>query len=408
MNAGKSTIMNLLTQKESSIVDNTPGTTADTKQVLMEIHGIGPVKLFDTPGIDEKGELGDKKRKKAYFDLKEIDLVILIIDPRTLDFSCENKLINEVRDQGKQLLIIYNIFSKKSKERIREIKEKITFSNYFKSIIINGTKKSERYKIIDFIIKNYDSKKEDIELLPFAKNDEFYLLIIPIDEETPEGRLLRPQSLTVEYLIRHWSYPVCYRLNLCKARSKNKKEVVEEKKRFDRFLNSFKKPPAALITDSQAIDIVSRWTPANIPYTTFSITMINYLSLGNLEKFVSGVKQISLLKPGNKVLIVEACNHSRICDDIGTVQIPRYLSYISKNIQIDFNFGREFLENNELEKYDMIIHCGACMISSQQLVARIRDFENLKIPFTNYGIFLSYVQGQKTLKRALELWNVYI
>ena len=403
MNAGKSCIMNLLTQQETSIVDNTPGTTADTKITLQEIHGMGPVKLFDTAGLDEGNTLGEKKKKKVLSTLKECDLTLLVINPEITDLDTENTLIEAARELDKQIVIIFNIFNGKQTLNIDELEKKLPLLKFYPQIIINAIDSNERQKLLDFILSKYISKNVQLELMPFIQPDEFYILNIPMDDETPPGRYLRPQLMCEEYITRHWAYPVSFRMNLGKAR--NPEKCSEEKERFDKFINNFKKRPKVIITDSQAMDIMKNWTPSDIELTTFSIMMINYMSNGKLSEFVDGVKHVDSLIPGDKVLIVEACNHSRIGEDIGTVQIPNYFKKNHPGVIIEHNFGREFQENEKISEYKLLIHCGGCMITQQKLAARIRDLASVGVPYTNYGVFLSYVQGKKSLEKVLVPWN---
>ncbi len=398
MNSGKSSVMNLLTQQETSIVDPTPGTTADTKIALQEIHGIGPVKLFDTAGLDEAGELGDKKRHKTFNDLKECDLVLLVIDPATQDIRTEQDVIERARDLDKQILIIYNHFTQAESTQIEKALEVLRF---YKKIHLQANNISYRAELIEFILKHYTPKQDKTELLPFVKKDEYYILIIPMDVETPPGRYLRPQAMVEEYITRQWAYPVSFRLDLGKARG-TQEQAQEEKKRFTDFLNNFQKRPQTMITDSQAMDIMKAWCPKDIELTTFSIVMINYFSRGRLSEFATGVKALETLKSGDKVLIVEACNHSRIGEDIGTVQIPKHFAKKYPGVVIEHNFGREFQDNKHLEQYKLIIHCGGCMISAQKLQARLRDLETVGVPITNYGVILSYLQGPAALERVLK------
>jgi hypothetical protein len=173
-----------------------------------------------------------------------------------------------------------------------------------------------------------------------------------------------------------------------------------------KFIHSFSKKPDAIITDSQAIDIMSEWVPANIDLTTFSIMMIHYTSRGKLVDFYNGICALDSIVDGDRILIAEACNHSRIQEDIGTVQIPAIIKKRFPGVLVDFNFGREFQSNSQLEKYSMIIHCGGCMISDRKLQARLRDLKAVGVPITNYGIFLSWAQGTDTLKRVCEPWFV--
>jgi hypothetical protein len=152
------------------------------------------------------------------------------------------------------------------------------------------------------------------------------------------------------------------------------------------------------------MDIMKDWVPNDIELTTFSIMMINYVSRGRLKEFYNGIKAMDTLEEGDKILIVEACNHSRISEDIGIVQIPGYLKKHFPGIKVEHNFGREFQENSELEKYKLIIHCGGCMITAQKLLARVRDLQTVGVPYTNYGIFLSYIQGEDALERVIRPW----
>ena len=406
MNAGKSCVMNLLTQQETSIVDDTPGTTADTKITLQEIHGLGPVKLFDTAGLDEINILGDKKRRKGLFTLKECDLILLVIDLQTDNLETEKTVIEQARNLDKQIIIIYNIF-KRDKDidaKITACEESLPLLKFYQKIAISAIKPLNRQLLLNFILKHYVSKNIQTDLLPFIKPDEFYILNIPMDEETPPGRYLRPQAMCEEYITRNWAYPVSYRMNLSKARNHDKTEIG----RFNDFINNFKKRPKVIITDSQAMDIMKDWTPNDIKLTTFSIMMINYMSNNKLSDFVNGVKQLDSFKHGDKVLIVEACNHSRIGEDIGTVQIPNYFNTHFPEVTIEHNFGREFQENEKLSQYKLIIHCGGCMIAPQKISARLRDLSALGVPYTNYGVLLSYIHGAETLRRALEVWNITV
>lgn len=410
MNSGKSSVMNLLTQQETSIVDSKPGTTTDTKIALQEIHGLGPVKLFDTAGADESELLGEKKRKKALSDMKECDLALIVIDPSTKRFDIERDLIERARDLDKQILIIYNLFKDKDKEKIDELEKNVTLLRFYKKIVLKAIDKDFRTPLLEFILKNLESKNKKIELLPFLERNEYYVLVIPMDVETPPGRYLRPQAMVEEYITRNWAYPVSFRLDLKRARDREgrdgKKKSDEEKRRFLDFLDSFNKRPKAIITDSQAIDVMNSWCPEDVMLTTFSITMINYFSRGRLEEFAQGVRAIDKLKSGDKVLIAEACNHSRIGEDIGTVQIPNFFKKRFPDIILEHNFGREFQENNKLGEYKLIIHCGGCMLSSQKMVSRIRDLEAVGVSFTNYGVFLSYMDGVDALRKVLVPWKI--
>jgi len=401
MNSGKSSIMNLLTQQETSIVDPTPGTTADTKITLTEIHGLGPVKLMDTAGFDEIDKLGDKKRKKAIAALKECDLVLLVIDPATFDFETERLIIEEARNLDKQIIVVYNVFSNTDKNRIGNVEESIAKITVYQRIVLSAIDINYRQPLLGAILDNYIPKNVAIELLPFVESGEFYILNIPMDEETPPGRYLRPQAMAEEYITRKWAFPVSYRMNLTKARAGDPSEA----ERWNTFINNFTKKPKAIITDSQAMDIMKDWAPDDMALTTFSIMMINYMSRGRLNEFARGIKALNSLKPEDHILIAEACNHSRIREDIGTVQIPKLLKKHYPEVIVDYTFGREFVDELDMKQYKLVIHCGGCMISNQRMAARLRDLKATGIPITNYGIFLSYIHGEKILDRVIAPWE---
>ena len=400
MNSGKSSLMNLITQQETSIVDPTPGTTADTKITLAEIHGLGPVKLIDTAGFDEQGGLGDKKRVKSLNTLKECDLILLVIDPSMHDYETENQIIRETFELGKQLIFVFNVFHSCDKNLIGDIESFLTGFTTFPNIVLSAIVNDFRQELLQMIIGNYIPKNYKAPLLPFIEEGEFYILNIPMDEETPPGRYLRPQAMAEEYITRSWAFPVSYRMNLSKARAGDQ----DEHKRWNTFIGTFLKKPKAIITDSQAIDIMKDWVTADMSLTTFSIMMINYISRGRLKEFVTGVKILNSLVAGDSVLIAEACNHSRINEDIGTVQIPKILNRLIPGVTVEHSFGRELFSGADMKKYKLVIHCGGCMISNQQMAARLRNLYETGIPITNYGIFLSYVQGEKTLNRVIAPW----
>jgi [FeFe] hydrogenase H-cluster maturation GTPase HydF len=401
MNAGKSSLMNLITQQESSIVDATPGTTADTRVTLMELHGIGPVKLMDTAGYDESEILGEKKRKKVSSALKECDLVLLVIDSSTPNLPTVKLLLEESLTEEKQILIIYNLFNASDQNEVAGLEEELPMLKQFSKLSLSALQPEKRTALLEFILTYYIPKNNPTELLPFVQPDEFYILNIPMDEETPPGRYLRPQAMAEEYITRHWAYPVSFRMHLGKARNND----PSERDRWESFLGSLGRRPKVIITDSQAMDIMKSWTPDDIGLTTFSIMMINYMSRGKLADFAQAVRIIDTMKPGETILIAEACNHSRIKEDIGTVQIPNLIKKQFPGVQVKHVFGREWPEPEELENIKLVIHCGGCMITPQRMAARLRDLGKYGIPITNYGIFLSYVQGKQVLEQVLKPWK---
>lgn len=337
---------------------------------------------------------------KSLNTLKECDLVLLVIDPSTHEYETENQIIHETVELGKQLIVVFNLFRPYDHSLIIEIEKVVTGLPAFPKIAISAVDKSFRQKLLQTIIEYYIPRNYKAPLLPFVEEGEFYVLNIPMDEETPPGRYLRPQALAEEYITRNWAFPVSYRMNLTKARAGD----PSERERWDTFIGSFSRKPKAVITDSQAIDIMKDWVTPDLGLTTFSIMMINYMSRGRLKEFVSGIRALNSLVAGDHVLIAEACNHSRINEDIGTVQIPKILHRLIPGVMIDHSFGRELFGGTDIANYKLVIHCGGCMISNQQMAARLRYLYPIGIPITNYGIFLSYVQGEKTLDRVIRPW----
>ncbi|MDA3838056.1 MAG: 50S ribosome-binding GTPase [Candidatus Delongbacteria bacterium] len=417
VNSGKSTLMNLLTQHETSIVDSTPGTTADVKTIVMEIHELGPVKIFDTAGLDEQGVLGDKKKEKTFNALKRSDIVLLVINENneaysTDEFSTEKEIISMAKKRGKELFIIYNKFSDVNPVK-NIISAKIDPNHKFISTELELAKKSNYIHLIDFIKKNSKLQQIKTPLLPNMDRDKIVFLNIPIDEESPEGRFLRPQMMIEEYLVRRFVPTFAYRMDLGKARSIKSEEVAEEKKRFDEYISHLNRDDKVqlLITDSQGMDIIAKWTKDyNFMVTTFSIVMINFLSRGNLEMFVNGIRAFEDLKPGDKVMIAEGCNHDRKGEDIGTVQIPRKMDKLfgKDQIQVDHYFGRVFAGEENLKEYKLVIHCGGCMLDQQAIAARIEDLIESGVSFTNYGVLLSYFEGKDALNKVIEPFGLKI
>jgi len=400
INAGKSTLMNLLTQQVTSIVDPTFGTTTDIKVSLMEIHTLGPLKLFDTAGINEKTLLGIKKKNKTIDCLKKCDLVLLVIDPN-IDFEENFEIINLSKKLDKSLILIFNNFEGKKNP-------KISMNLQYPKISLDLSNKDAKDKIVDFILKAFKPDKKKQKLFPNLKKDDVVFLNIPMDEETPEKRLLRPQAFVQEHLIRRYISTYTYRMDLKKARSKDKKISNNEFLRFQQHLKFLKNQNflKLLITDSQAIDIVHKWTldekgKSIVDITTFSVIMANEKS--QLSIFIKGIETLKTLKENDKILIAEACNHNRIKEDIGTYQIPLKLNnyFGDGKIKIDHAFGRDFASYN-LNDYKLIIHCGGCMLDKQSMQARIKDLQESNIPITNYGIILAYLNSKKAFSRVIK------
>ncbi|MBI5035895.1 50S ribosome-binding GTPase [Candidatus Micrarchaeota archaeon] len=419
-NAGKSTLMNLLTGHETSIVDEKAGTTADTVQTVMELHNLGPVKLFDTAGLDELSKLGGKKKFKALQKLRECDAVVLVIGAaeraRTRDYSVENEVSVACRQYGKEMLAVYNVFSGQQdsvsvEAAIAECERSIFNASRAEKIAVDFKSAGAAEKLIRFLEENCPAREtRKREILPFVYPGAFVALNIPVDEETPESRLLRPQNAVMDFLLRRGAPFAGYKMDLLKARSGVESVREQEKNKWLCFLEGLEKSRNGLqlvMTDSQAIDVVAEWTPERFPLTTFSIAMVNFQSRSGLAPFVEGLKKLDEIKTGDRIAVAEACNHNRMCDDIGTVQIPRRMKErLGFEPEFEFIFGRDFPSFEKLKKYALLVHCGGCMVDSQKIGSREEMLEEAGVPFTNYGLLLSYLDGAKTLKRVLEPWGV--
>jgi [FeFe] hydrogenase H-cluster maturation GTPase HydF len=421
INAGKSTLMNLLTMQETSIVDPAPGTTADIKSAIMEIHALGPVRLLDTAGLDEGAALGLKKRRRTLGALEEVDLVLLVVDPvqsfLSGDLAVEAEVSAAARRLRRSLAVVFNLRRDHSGlldgtgatfgECVEYCRSVLPDRTGTPHTVFDLSDQENSIPLAQFISTAKPAGTREVDLLPFLDGRGPVLLHIPLDEESPSGRLLRPQEMAMERLLRLGVPVGLYRTDLLLARSSS--EIIEkaERERFLGFLDSLGGPGSVqlVLTDSQAIDVMDRWVPEEVPLTTFSIMMIHSTSGGSLPLFAGGAAALDGLRSGDRVLIAEACNHDRIAEDIGTVQLPRKLGAAVPGIIVDHAFGREFPSRTELAGYSVVIHCGGCMISSQKLNARVGRLAEAGVPVTNYGMVLAWLEGQATLGRVLAPWG---
>lgn len=417
-NSGKSTLMNLLIAHDFSIVDNTAGTTADVKVTVMQFHDLGPVKLMDTAGIDESTGLGKKKRIKTFRALRESDIVLIVVDPfRSQILGWPEKDLFQLINK-KQVFLIFNHFSKrdtkpKFQEQCnlfqKEFKPEIDFvkkSNHstINFIFTDLSEQASRRLIVDFICEKAAPAGKMVPIIPNIHPDRYLLMVIPMDEETPEGRLLRPQTLSLENSIRNFAPVVCYRPDLGLARNGTPTQKDAEKNRYLELVKHLETGPYPLqlvITDSQAMDCIGPWTPKHTELTTFSIMMINRQLDNNLQPMIDGARALTKLKAGDKVLIVEACNHDRKAEDIGTVQIPNLINQkISNDISFEYAFGREF-PFERLDEFKVAIHCGGCMVEPQKVAHRIGELIKKGIPVTNYGVALTYLKSPDLMEKVV-------
>jgi [FeFe] hydrogenase H-cluster maturation GTPase HydF len=377
-NTGKSSILNALTNQDVSIVSETAGTTTDPVEKPMELLPLGPVLFIDTAGIDDVGNLGEKRVAKTMDVFNRTDLGVVVSNYNDWG-SFELKIINELKDRAIPFIVVLN------KADLYE--ENSTLTQNLKTDSINFVNTS--------VLKNEGIDKLRELLLQSAPPDfierpailsdlvgpgEAAILVVPIDKEAPKGRLILPQVQSIRDLLDNDSFAI----------------VVKERELREAFYR-FNKPPKLVVTDSQAFLKVAADTPPDIPITSFSILFARFQ--GDLNEMVLGATAIDKLKTGDKILIAEACSHHPIGEDIGTVKIPRWLTqYVGGKLQIDHMRGHDFPEN--ISDYKLIIHCGACMWNRREMLNRILKAKQAGVPITNYGLTIAYSLG--IFERALQ------
>jgi len=376
-NVGKSTLINALTNQEIAVVSNIPGTTTDPVFKTMELLPIGPVVIIDTAGLDDSGELGELRIKKTYDILRKTDLAILVINSRDGYTIFEEKLLENIKEREIMCIIVINNFDN---EKIRrEDIEKIKLNGYPYEEI--NAKNFEGIENLKNLIGDYAKVEENNNIVGDLINPgDFVILVTPIDKAAPKGRLILPQQQTVRDIIDNDAIAIV-------AKENELKQTIE----------GLNKKPSLVITDSQAFSIVSKDTPIDIKLTSFSILIAR--QKGDLFELVKGVSCINKLKSGSKVLIVEGCTHHRQEDDIGKVKIPKWIRQFSGG-EIEFNWASGVYFPEEINEYDLIVHCGGCMLNRREMMYRIDTSKRKNVHITNYGMLIAYTHG--ILERALE------
>ena len=367
-NAGKSSLVNKVTNQELAVVSDTPGTTTDPVTKAMELLPLGPVVIIDTPGFDDEGELGLLRVRKTAQVLNRTDIAVLVTDIKKPLGECERELVRLFKEKKIPYIIVGN-----------------------KCDLAQEAPDGERFKVSALENKNIHELREKIASLVSSVDQthrivgdivcehDVAVLVVPIDKAAPKGRLILPQQMVIRDLLESGAIPVvCRETELLKT------------------LESIAVKPSVVITDSQVFGRVSKETPEDIRLTSFSILMAKYK--GFLETAVKGANAINSLKDGDKVLISEGCTHHRQCGDIGSVKLPALLKKTTgKDIEIVLTSGKEFPE--ELSEFALCIHCGGCMLTEREMVYRMRTAIDSGLPFTNYGVALAYMNG--ILKRSL-------
>jgi len=377
-NSGKSSILNSLTNQDVSIVSDIAGTTTDPVEKPMELLPLGPVLFIDTAGIDDLGNLGEKRVAKTMLVFDRTDLGIIVSNFNDWD-DYERQIINEFKNRAIPFIVVFN------KSDLHEENDAIIRQLNTAKIRFTKTSALKQTGITDLRELLLQSAPPDFIERPAILSDlvgpgEAAVLVVPIDKEAPKGRLILPQVQSIRDLLDNDSFCM----------------VVKERE-LREALSRFNKPPKLVVTDSQAFLKVAADTPTEIPLTSFSILFARFQ--GDLNEMVRGAMAIDKLKTGDKVLIAEACSHHPIGEDIGTVKIPRWLTqYVGGKLEIDHQRGHDFPEN--ISEYKIIIHCGACMWNRREMLSRIMKAKQANVPITNYGLTIAYSLG--IFERALQ------
>lgn len=376
-NSGKSSLMNMLTGQSVSIVSEVVGTTTDSVQKSMELSGIGPAVFVDTAGFDDESELGKKRIAKTWDALAKCDIVLAVISTEELaKTDSVEKLINAQGfaklQQSKKPLIWVITKSDNEPKAVQAAKAALAETEPFKSnppVFVDSVSGKNKDLLFKTIKEKVPQDFFEASLTEnFCKPGENVLLVMPQDSQAPKGRLILPQVQTIRDLLDR---KVC--IHCCTQET------------FLQTIAAMKNPPDLIITDSQLFPFIHKNKPAASRLTSFSIIMAAHK--GDIELFMQGANAIQKLTDKSRVLIAEACTHVPATEDIGTVKIPAMLKKIAPNLQIDFVRGTDFPQTTEeLQKYDLIIHCGACMFNRAYVLERQHNAEQAGVPMTNYGV----------------------
>lgn len=376
-NAGKSSLINAITGQNYAIVSDVLGTTTDPVLKSMELLPLGPVVIIDTPGLDDEGTLGALRIQKAYQILNKTDIAVLVIDASSGITKEDSEILKRIHEKEIPCVIVVN----KSDICPNCNLEDLPLPDSDSAILVSSKTGEHIQELKELLAQQapQDTIQKSI-VADLLKPLDFVVLVVPIDSAAPKGRLILPQQQTIRDILE------------AKASA-----IVVQETELAETLNSLGKKPKMVITDSQVFKKVSAVTPDDILLTSFSILFARYK--GNLKTLVDGASALDSLKNGDRILISEGCTHHRQCDDIGTVKLPNWIrSYTKKEVEFGFTSGTEF--PLDLSSYKMIVHCGGCMLNEREMKYRLKCAEDAKIPITNYGTCIAYING--ILNRSLE------
>ena len=382
-NAGKSSVINALTGQNLAIVSDVLGTTTDPVQKAMELLPLGPVVMIDTPGLDDEGELGELRIRKAYQMLNKSDIALLIVDGSTGFTDEDLRILRRIIDKEIPYAVVLNKADLVSEEERAAVTGKYPFdgSQLMWVSAADGTNIRELKERIAELAPDEDNDKRIVGDL--IGPDDLVVLVIPIDKAAPKGRLILPQQQTIRDILESDAAAVVVKEN-------GLKEVFK----------SLDRKPSLVITDSQVFKRVAEETPAGIPFTSFSVLFSRYK--GDLDMQVEGAHALDHLEDGDTILISEGCTHHRQCGDIGTEKLPAWIrKHSGKDVKFEFTSGTEF--PMDLEQYRLIVHCGGCMLNEKEMKYRLKCAADAGVPMTNYGTAIAHMNG--ILDKSLEVFR---
>ena len=372
-NAGKSSLVNMLTSQEVSIVSSVAGTTTDPVSKPIEINGLGACVFIDTAGYDDYGTLGEMRVTKTKEVLRRCDIAIFLI-PDTI-FEDKEKLQDAtkwftlIKERSKAILVV-NHFTE-TKNEAQEAKKLFGINEYIEINIAQNKGREEVLKAIGFVQSQY---QQDLSIVThLVQPTDTVVLVMPQDIQAPKGRLILPQVQTIRELLDYGCTTIC-----------------TTTQKFSQTLETLKSAPALIVTDSQDFKTVYEQKPEESRLTSFSVLFARWK--GDIDEFIQGAEALSTLTSDSRILIAEACSHAPLAEDIGREKIPALIhKKINPDINIDIVSGNDW--NVDLTQYDLIIHCGACMFSRTQMLNRVKDAQLHKTKITNYGITIAYLNN---------------
>ena len=389
-NAGKSSLINALTGQSLAIVSDVKGTTTDPVLKSMELLPLGPVVIIDTPGLDDEGDLGILRIQKAYQMLNKTDIAVLVVDASVGMTDEDDKILNRIKEKEIPYVVVMNkadLISASANVVIGNAMQTpdTPVTNHENNVLFFSTATGQNIHELKERIANLvpqDSNQKTI-VGDLIQPMDFILLVVPVDKAAPKGRLILPQQQTIRDILDHDAV-----------------SIVVKDSDLKETLDKLSQKPDLVITDSQVFGKVAKEVPNDVPLTSFSILFARYK--GNLKTVVHGARTLDTLENGDKILISEGCTHHRQCGDIGTEKLPKMLlKHSGKKLNFEFTSGTEF--PSELTSYQLIIHCGGCMLNEREMKYRLKCAEDAGVPITNYGTAIAHMTG--ILERSIRIFD---